>query len=55
MGKRELSRIKRKKANHLAFEFKTTNLADLLSFSLYLIDNDNNKITFSGEKKKSAY
>ena len=55
MGKREFSRIKRKKANHLAFELKTTNLADLLPFSLYLIDNDNNKITFSRDEKKSAY
>ena len=35
-----------------SFNFETTNLADLLSFSIYLIDSNNNKITFNdGEKK----
>ena len=35
-----------------SFSFETTNLADLLSFSIYLIDSNNNKITFSNREKK---
>ena len=46
--------IKDKNSEHTSFSFETKNLLDLLSFSLYLIDNQNNKIAFSsGEKKIS--
>ena len=47
--------LKEKKSDHFSFSFKTTNLGDLLCFSLYLIDSDNNKITFSGKDKKIAH
>ena len=44
--------IKDKNSVHISFSFETKNLADLLSFSLYLIDGQNNKITFNdGETK----
>ena len=47
--------LKDKKSDHFSFGFSTTNLADLLSFSMYLIDSKNNKITFNNIEKKSAY
>ena len=38
---------------HLFFPFTTKTLNDLLSFSIYLLDHNNNEITFvDGEKKK---
>ena len=44
--------IKDKNSVHISFSFETKSLADLLSFSLYLIDGQNNKITFNdGETK----
>ena len=40
--------------SHLCFPFVTKSLNDLLSFSIYLIDDDNKELTFtSGEKKIS--
>ena len=47
--------LKDKKSDHFSFGFSTANLADLLSFSIYLIDSENNKITFNDTEKKSAY
>lgn len=41
------------KSRHLCFPFPTKTLNDLLSFSIYLIDDDNNEIDFTGEKKIS--
>ena len=43
--------LKNKKLDHFCFVFITINLADLLFFSIYLIDNENNKITFNDTKK----
>ena len=43
--------LRDKKSYHFSFSFKTKNLADLLSFSIYLIDSDNTKITFTDSKK----
>ena len=41
-------------SRHLCFPFTTKTLNDLLSFSIYLIDNKNNKVAFAdGEKKIS--
>ena len=34
--------LKDKKSDHFSFGFSTANLADLLSFSIYLIDSENN-------------
>ena len=46
--------IKDKNSEHISFSFETKDLSDLLSFSLYLIDSQNNKTTFnSGETKIS--
>ena len=45
--------LKDKKSGHFAFSFKTYNLADLLSFSIYHIDSSNNKITFEDSGKNS--
>ena len=44
--------LKDKKSDHFSFGFSRTNLADLLSFSIYLIESKNNKITFSDTEKK---
>ena len=44
--------LKDKKPYHFSFSFETTNLADLLSISMYLIDSNNNKISFSDRVKK---
>ena len=35
--------LKDKRSEHFSFSFKTFNLPYLLSFSIYLIDSDNNK------------
>ena len=43
--------LKDKKSDHFSFSFKTTNLVDLLSFSIHLTDSDNSKINFSGGEK----
>ena len=41
-------------SRHMCFPFTTKTLHDLLSFSIYLLDDNNNGITFSdGEKKIS--
>ena len=40
-------------SRHLHFPFPTKALNDLLSFSICLIDDDNNEIAFTGEKKIS--
>ena len=41
---------------HFCFPFKTTTLNDLLSFSIYLIDDDNKLIEFvSSENKISTF
>ena len=40
-------------SRHLHFPFPTKTLNDLLSFSICLIDDDNNEIAFTGEKKIS--
>ena len=47
--------LKDKKSDHFPFSFKTFNLADLLLFSIYLIDSKNNKIIFEDSEKKLAY
>ena len=38
---------------HLCFPFTTKTLNDLLSFSIYLLDHNNNEITFVDGEKKS--
>ena len=47
--------IKDKNSEHISFSFETKNLSDSLSFSLYLIDSKNNKITFSSGEKTLAF
>ena len=43
--------LKDKISDHFSFSFETTNLADLLTFRIYLINSNNSKITLSdGEK-----
>ena len=44
--------IKDKNSEHISFSFETKNLSDLLSCSLYLIDTQNNKITFNSRETK---
>ena len=40
--------------SHICFPFVTKSLNDLVSFSIYLIDDDNKELTFkTGEKKIS--
>ena len=36
----------------MCFPFTTKTLNDLLSFSIYLLDENNNRITFPDEEKK---
>ena len=40
-------------SRHLCFPFTTKILDDLLSFSIYLLDNSNKEITFVDGEKKS--
>ena len=47
--------LKDKKSDHFFFGFSTTNLVDLLSFNIYLIDSKNNKITFNDTEKKTQH
>ena len=44
--------IKDKNSEHISFSFETKNLSGLLSLSLYLIDNQNNKIPFNSRQTK---
>ena len=44
--------IKDKNSEYISFNFGAKSLSDLLSFSLYLIDSQNNKITFKGAETK---
>ena len=46
--------IKDKNSEYISFSFETKNLSDSLSFSLYLVDSQNNKITFSSGEKTLA-
>ena len=39
-------------SRHMCFPFTTKTLNDLLSFSIYLLDKNNNRITFPDEEKK---
>ena len=39
-------------SRHLSFTFATTTLNDLLSFSINLLDNNNNQITFVETKNE---
>ena len=39
-------------SRHLCFPFSTKTLNDLLSFSIYLLDDCNKEITFEDNKKK---
>ena len=41
-----------KKPAHFCFSFKIVSLNDLLSFSIYLINDDNKPITFAGGENK---
>ena len=40
-------------AKHLGFEFDTTRLNALIDFTLYLIDQKGNEITFSATEQKT--
>ena len=42
----------RNNKSHLCFPFVTKSLNDLLSFSIYLIDDHNKELTFTSGKKK---
>ena len=48
----DFQELKNEKSGHFSFSFKTTNLADLSSFSIYLIDCDNKKNRFCQRRKK---
>ena len=39
-------------SRHLCFPFTTKTLNDLLSFSIYLLDDNNKEITFVDKEKK---
>ena len=43
--------LKNAKSDHFSFSFKTTNLTDLLSFNLYLVDCNNKRINFADDEK----
>ena len=40
---------------HLCFRFSTKTLNNLLSFSIYLIDDNNEEITFENNEEKNNY
>ena len=42
----------KKNSRHLCFPFSIKTLNDLLSFNIYLLDNNNKDITFEDNKKK---
>ena len=42
-------------SRHSCFPFTTRTLKDLLSFSIYLIDNSNKELTFNSGEKKNKY
>ena len=46
--------LKDKKSDQFSFDFSAKNLVDLLSFSKYLTDSENNKITFNDTEKKMS-
>ena len=50
--KSDWTNAKDKNSEYISFTFETKNLADLLSFSLYLIDSQNNKITVNSVETK---
>ena len=46
------SKMKKNNSRHLCFPFSTKALNDLLSFSIYLLHENNKEITFEDNEKK---